>query len=206
MDGVIVDSEVHWKDPQARFIQTLVGELTIEDERRFIGMSIPDIYNILYDKYKLNLSLKQFMEEYDKIAYIIYNKKVSMVPKCLELIKTLKSKNFQLGLASSSPKNWIDIVLKRFELAVYFDVITSGDEVKKSKPHPEIFLKTADKMKMNPEKCVVIEDSRNGVIAAISSGMKVIGLKTKEYDQDLSYANIVIDNLEKISLDKIKGL
>ncbi|MGB4491550.1 MAG: HAD-IA family hydrolase, partial [Halanaerobiales bacterium] len=75
------------------------------------------------------------------------------------------------------------------------------------KPHPEIFLTTAEKLGVNPEDCVVIEDSRNGVLAAKAAGMKCIGFKNANSgDQDLSEADLIVSSYKKLTIEDIQNL
>ena len=83
----------------------------------------------------------------------------------------------------------------------------SGEEVKKGKPDPEIFLTTANKLNVPPSKCIVIEDAANGVLAAKSAGMKCIGLQNPgSGNQDLSKADLVINNFNELDLDSLEKL
>lgn len=85
--------------------------------------------------------------------------------------------------------------------------IISGEEVKRGKPDPEIFITTAKRIGVNPESCLVIEDAENGVKAAKAAGMKCIGYKNMDSgNQDLSEADLVINNFSELNLDILKGL
>jgi len=112
-----------------------------------------------------------------------------------------------MAIASSNNRRIVDAVVKRFGLDKYMKFIISGEEVKKGKPDPEIFLTTATKIGANPKVCLVIEDAENGVKAAKAAGMKCIGFKNKDSGkQDLSEADLNISNFNEIDLNIIKGL
>jgi len=95
------------------------------------------------------------------------------------------------------------MIFNKFNLSDYFDVIVTKEEIKNGKPHPEPFLKTASKIEILPENCLVIEDSDNGIIAAKKAGCLVIGITTslsREKLQEVGADHVVdsFDELEKI--------
>lgn len=200
MDGVIVDSESHWHPTERDFIKGLTGA-TVEEEtmKKITGMTVFDEYSLLKGIYGLSISKEEFTSSYNEMANEIYKQKVSSIKGCLDLIKQLNISKFRLGIASSSPRSWIEIVTQRFGLSEYFDVIVSGNETERGKPDPEIFLKASQKLGKNPNKCLVIEDSENGVLAAKAAGMKCIGFKDHKSCQDLGKADYIVNKMEEIS-------
>ena len=118
----------------------------------------------------------------------------------LELIKKL-SKKYVLALASGSPKHIIEDTVKFFDIEKYFKFIISGETIENCKPAPDIFLITAENIDINPENCVVIEDSANGVLAAKRAGMKCIGyVNLNSGKQDLSLADKKVKHLSEIEI------
>nr|WP_330362508.1 HAD-IA family hydrolase [[Clostridium] dakarense] len=122
-------------------------------------------------------------------------------------IKNLKKNNIKIGLASSSPICDILDVTKSTGIYKYFDKLVSGESVEKSKPSPDIFLKAADELGVNSEECIVIEDSKNGVLAAKSANMKCIGFFNKDSgNQDLSSSDIIMSNMSDIDYEFINKI
>ncbi|MGJ1445891.1 HAD family hydrolase [Sphingobacterium spiritivorum] len=95
------------------------------------------------------------------------------VPNIDTFLQYLKSKNFLLAIATNSPLSIVPVVLQKMGIYQYFDVISSADFVKQGKPHPEIYLHTAKQLNVPPHKCMAIEDSHSGMIAARDAGMKI---------------------------------
>ena len=123
------------------------------------------------------------------------------------LIRELYQNNVPIAVASSAVRDNIEYVLATFQLTDYFPVQVSGGELEHSKPHPEIFLHTAKLLKKTPANCVVIEDSRNGALAAKAAGMKCIGFQPPGAQfQDLSAADLVIRSFSEINLEKMQQL
>ena len=123
------------------------------------------------------------------------------------LIKNLSEKQVLLILASSSSQRVIDKILTLSKLKKYFKHVISGYEVKKSKPAPDIFIKAAEIAGVTPGKCIVIEDSENGVLAAKRAGMKVIGfLNGFNSEESIMNADVIVNDFSKISFDTLLNL
>jgi HAD superfamily hydrolase (TIGR01509 family) len=195
MDGVIVDSELHWKSLEGYFLRTLIPGWTTADQGRIIGLSLDSLFDLLTTEYGLVGGKEEFLREYHGIARDIYLNRVSLLPGFLDLLSLLQRKGIRVALASSSPQSWIGFVLDRFELRDEFEVVVSSEEVQgEGKPSPAIYLYTAGQLGAAPAKCVVIEDSRNGVLSARAAGMYCIGFRNGfNEEQDLAGADIVIE-------------
>jgi beta-phosphoglucomutase-like phosphatase (HAD superfamily) len=114
---------------------------------------------------------------------------------------------FKLLLASSSPHIEIDTVLEKFKLVDYFSTRVSGTELPQSKPHPGIFIKAADLIKVAPSHCLVIEDAENGVIAAKAAGMKCTGFSNPNSGkQNLGMADKIISSFKELTVGLIRTL
>ncbi len=198
MDGVIVDSELHWKSVEAEFLQGLVGRWEDSDQRGIIGMSLYDIHLRLVEHYGLELSKEQFVEFYKDLSGVIYGERVSLIPGFLETIQSLAAAGTRIGLASSSPHSWIAMVLDRFDLRKHFNAVVSSDDVEgRGKPAPDIYLFAANAVGAAPTRCVAIEDSSKGIKSAKAAGMKCFGLRNGHNDdQDLSAADFILDGFD----------
>jgi HAD superfamily hydrolase (TIGR01509 family) len=195
MDGVIVDSELHWKSVEGYYLRQIIPGWTEEDQGRIVGISLDNLFTMLRDEYGYSGSQEEFLETYHANAHRIYTEKVKLLPGFETLLAMLHEKGVRLALASSSPRAWIDLVLERFDLRRAFDVTVSAEEIEgEGKPSPAIYLHTARKLGVDPARCIVVEDSRNGVLSARAAGMYCIGLRNGfNDDQDLSGAHIVVD-------------
>jgi len=98
-------------------------------------------------------------------------------------------------------------VIDKIRIEKYIRTWVSGENIEKSKPEPDIFLKTAELLQVNPRGCVVIEDSKNGVIAAKKAGMRCIGFRNMNSgSQDLSKADLVVDKIQDIDLGRLLSM
>jgi len=122
-------------------------------------------------------------------------------PGLIKFIIDLKNKSVKTAVASSTSKRLVNLILKKLNIKLFFKVIVSGNDIKNGKPAPDIFLKTAEFLKVHPQECLVIEDSLNGVKAAKSAGMICVGFdKFNNGKQDLSEADLIVDDFNKLTL------
>ncbi len=194
MDGVIVDSEIHWKTTEGYFLQSLIPTWNMSDQDRIIGLGVHDVYTILVNTYHFQQPKAQFLAIYQEMANEIYGQKVSLMEGFAELLSNLNDNNIPVALASSSPSSWINIMLQRFSLRESFKVVVSADELAgEGKPSPAIYLHTAKRLGIRPDRCIAIEDSKNGVLSAKKAEMFCIGFRNGfNNEQDLSNADMII--------------
>lgn len=202
MDGVILDSELHWKKAELTLFSEMLGNWTKEDQQKIIGLNVNDTYRILANKYNLAMTRKEYLRRVKGVAKVVYTQKANLLDGFINLIKDIKNKNIPIALASSSLREWIEIVLNRFELNPYFDVVVSAEDIDApGKPAPDIYLQTAKYLNLKPKDCAVIEDSKHGVEAAKSAGMFCIGLRNGfNQAQDLSSADIEINGFKELNI------
>ena len=213
MDGVITDSEPLWADAveeQFRLHGIVIkhneeyNEFVIKQVR---GRSQRHAINAEKKKYHLQGSYQQLLNQRLRILFSIFDKKLTAVPGTIPLIKKLYRAGYPLAIASSSPRRAINYILNRYHLKKYFKVKVSGDDFKKSKPHPEIFLQCAKLLKAKPRDMLVFEDSISGIQAAHRAKMKCIAVRQpytpKKY---LTTTIFVYKNLNQISLAMLNKL
>lgn len=208
MDGVLIDSELHWRETENRFIKVLIPHWNETHRQKIIGKSVDDIHEYCVLEHQLNLNEEGFRDMYNENALPIYEKKASVLPGCRELLRDLKKQALKLALASSARRNWIEKTLRRHRLKSYFQAVVSAEELKgKGKPEPEIFLRAAEALGISPAECLVIEDSTNGLLAAKRAGMVAIGLRNGfNQEQNLKSADAIIKGFVGLDWQKLKNL
>ena len=208
MDGVIVDSEIHWKTVEGYFLQSVIPTWSSSDQDKIIGIGVHDLYTLLTHEYGLQKTEEQFLELYQEMADEIYGQKVSLIAGFSDLLATLKKHDIPVALASSSPRSWIDIMLDRFGLRAAFKVVVSADELNgEGKPSPAIYLLTAKRLGASPAACIAIEDSKNGVLSAKNAGMFCIGLRNGfNEEQDLTRADMIIHHFDELNWQTLQRL
>ncbi|MGC9353297.1 MAG: HAD family hydrolase [Mariniphaga sp.] len=203
MDGVIIDSEPIHQECEKRLFTLLGIAVSDEEHNALIGATDETMWSGLGKRHNLPLSVAEAIRLKKSIylEYLMRETSVEPLPGVAQLIIDLHKHGFLLAVASSSPHEQIDFILKKFELKRYFHAIVSGEDVEAGKPHPEIFLKASDMLGVTPDSCVVIEDSNNGVAAAKRAGMKCIGfVNPNSGNQDLSKADMLVHSFGELSL------
>lgn len=192
MDGVIVDSELQWQLAEGEFFRRLVPLWREEDHHKIVGLGVEDLYHWLVKEYSLTASKRYFLKECQTIAEQVYGERVTLTPGFKEVAEGLKRQRVMVGLASSSPKAWIDQTLNRFGLAPLFDARACADDVPsgKTKPEPDIYLKCLERLGAQAATALAVEDSVLGLTAAKRAGLMCAGFRNGSNDaQDLSKAD-----------------
>lgn len=210
MDGVIIDSEPFHYEVNKKIYSELGLDITRGEYEEFIGLSNTDMWAILTERYNLKKTVKELVEKQmaENINYLdtYSHEPISGLAKLLGEFTGLGKK---IGLASSSPKKYIWKVLDELSIINFFSTVVSGEEMERGKPEPDIYIKVACQLGVQPENCLAIEDSENGVISAVSAGMKCIGFSQGEefsQSQSLDGADITVSSLSDISGEMVESL
>lgn len=199
LDGVIVDTAKYHFLAWKRLAGELGFELTEKDNERQKGVSRMESLEVLLEAGGLvNLSREEKEELAEKKnewykEYLLAMTSEEMLPGVKDFIKYLKLHGIKLALASAS-KN-ASVILDKLNIAELFDAIVDGNSVSKAKPDPEVFLKAAERLGVDPAECLVFEDAEAGVEGAKRAGMRVVGIGRKEI---LHKAEIVVEGFSKI--------
>lgn len=207
MDGVIIDSEPLHYEVNKEIFTKLNIEVSEKEYNSYIGTSNKEMWDMIVEKHNLNKNPGELTNlQQKKNLEHIKNNEVDLMENVKYLLDELKQSEIELALGSSSPKDLINEVINNFNLENHFKIVRSGENVENGKPAPDLFLKISKELEIKPEKIVVIEDSHNGVKAAKKAGMYCIGFYNENSgNQDLSIADMVINNFSKLSLDKLKN-
>lgn len=196
MDGVLVDTEPIYLNMNQKLFTTLGVEISIEEHQTFVGISANKMWRYIQEKFSLTFSVEELkIMEREMKHQTLSATALEPIQGVREILENLKIHNFKIGLASSSLRKNIDLILQKTGIADYFDCIVAGEEVKNGKPEPDIFLLVSENLGIKPQKCIVIEDSQNGVLAAKRASMFCVGfVNPNSGKQDLSKADIEIQN------------
>lgn len=206
MDGVIIDSEPMHVKLESEILEEFGGDYSKVDLEGFMGTTDAKMWSTFKEQFNLepsveeliNIKRKRFIENLDYIP---------LVDDVLDFMAALRDHGYKLGLASSNNEDAVEAIKNKFGLDKYIEVFTNGEAVTKGKPHPEIFLLTAGQFGLKPEECLVIEDSRNGVLAAKAAGMKCVGFRNKNSGvQDLSEADLIVGSYKELTMEAMANL
>lgn len=197
MDGVTVETAALWRriEREQIFPEVTNGKVPVSSIR---AKSLGDMYTQLAaeDKVTLTVTREEFDEIFDKWADIVYHERATLLPQYHELVEDIKTTETPVGLVSASRREWVEMVLDRFELDGLYDVIITPSDVEgPSKPSPDIYQYAANELKVSPQRCLAVEDSKHGVQAATNAGMHCIALRGDGNDSvDLTHADEVVTN------------
>jgi len=215
-DGVITDSEIlHLR----AFNQSLAQygiEITKNDYyTMYLGFNDTDCYKLLIEKGLLKMDEQQIntlMIQKKKIFEQLAKAEGKMIEGVRDFLNMLEQNNIPMAICSGSLLTEVEMVLEEARLRHLFEVIVSGEQVKKGKPDPEGFLLSLQRLNENREKpitanqCVVIEDSHWGLEAAKAAGMHTIAV-TNSYDAgQLGMAEKIVDRLSELTIDDLQQL
>ncbi|WP_460052094.1 HAD family hydrolase [Spirochaeta dissipatitropha] len=197
MDGVIVNSEPLHMVVVLEVLSGLGATASEADILPFIGVANRQMWAELRRTFGIAMTAEDIIRTQQlKTVEAIRNTSDILSPGLVELLEYIRQHALLTAIASSSDRAVIDAVVETYGLTEAFPLRVSGEDVSNSKPAPDIFLLAARKIGIAPEDCLVIEDSRHGVQAALAAGMQVIGYRNPgSGDQDLSAAHTVVDSL-----------
>jgi beta-phosphoglucomutase len=204
LDGVIVDTAkyhyIAWRD----LAKKLGFEFTEKDNERLKGVSRMASLEILLEVGGIKGLCddeKQRLAAEKNDNYVALISKMTpdeVLPGAADFLKQLRTAGIGVALGSAS-KNAMTI-LNRLQLTPLFDAIIDGTKVSKAKPDPEVFLKGAEALGLQPSECVVFEDAAAGIEAAIAGGMRCVGIGSPEI---LGKANLVVNGLYEMNISKL---
>ncbi len=207
MDGLIFDTErlsyLSWVEAAKKF------EINFDNNTfyKLLGTNHDSIRNTLIAKYGDRINVDDYMKEKRKINLSLIKDGAEKKPGLEELLIYLTNNKIKKAVATSSNREIALRLLEKADVLRYFDYVLCGDEVRKSKPDPEIFLNVAKKLEVNPKNCLVLEDSEAGVIAASRGKIRVImipDVKEPEKEiEELVYKKL--SNLKEV-IDVIENL
>jgi HAD superfamily hydrolase (TIGR01509 family) len=207
MDGVMIDSEPLWEKTERIMLRRKGIEYNPTYRDKIVGLNQNDSGKLLRETFNLPETVEEIIAGRIEILLGLYERELELVPGLLPLLKELGASDLLLALASSSPIEAINFVLDTFSLGKFFTVVVSGDAIPLGKPHPDIYLYTADNLGIEPSECVVIEDSINGVKSAKRAGMICLAVPDKRLSlKEFQIADLIVDSLNEVSLEVIKNL
>jgi beta-phosphoglucomutase family hydrolase len=204
MDGVIVESESAHVEAEKQILSKYGITISADELHEYAGTTAKKMFTELIKKYKLKVEVERILLEKEQILFKFLEEDAQPTKGIMELLVRLKQRNMKLCIGSSSPMKQIEYILKKLNIACLFDFAVGSDNILHSKPDPEVFLKAAAGLGLEPQECLVVEDAKLGVEAAKRAGMKCIGYKNPNSgNQDLSKADIMIDTFSQLNLEKV---
>lgn len=206
MDGVLTDSEPLWKIAMEEVFHAVGCLLTREDFQKTVGLRIDEVCEYWYGQAAWTVATPKEVENRIMLRMVeLIKENGEPLPGVLETTAYLQEQGMKIGLATSSYTVLIDAVLETLGIRDRFDQVHSAENEDFGKPHPAVYLSTAKQLMVDPTRCLVIEDSLNGVISGKAAKMKVVCIpeKTHHPEPKLMVADFMFDDM-LLFLDAIK--
>ena len=184
MDGLMIDSERVTFECYQEILKGM--KLTMDEEfyKTLLGKPLKGIYQRFYDVYGNDFPIEDVIKDVHALmAKRFETEGVPIKTGLKSLLEYLKENNYKTIVATSSNRDRVDTILSQAQITDYFDDSICGDEVTKGKPNPEVFLKSCQKLGVNVDEAIVLEDSEAGIQASYDAGIKVICIPDMKYPE-----------------------
>jgi HAD superfamily hydrolase (TIGR01509 family) len=180
LDGVIMDSEQRWNGAKEALVRETGGRWLDEAPSVMMGMSSSEWASYLRDDLGVPMDVDAISRDVVRRMEDGYREELPLLPGAGDAVRSLADR-WPLGLASSSNREIIDLVLELTGFGEAFRVTVSSEEVERGKPAPDVYFEAARRLEVEPASCVAIEDSSNGLRSAHAAGMTVIAVPNPHY-------------------------
>ena len=189
LDGVLADSEPWWNEIDAKLLAEYGVTYRGEYHRNVLGVS----YRLAVEFYKkafgLSVPTDEMMRLRGEIAADFFANRIDVFPSTKPVLQELQQMNLHLAVATSSVSVSARPFLARHRLTTFFEVVVTGEEVEHGKPHPDIYLRAAEKLAIPADACLVIEDALSGIAAAKAAKMRVAAIPDTRLVDPSDYKN-----------------
>lgn len=203
MDGVLADTGPIHFNSWVKMAKEIGYHFSKEFFEKTFGQQSPTIVRKLVGHGIEQVLVENWATRKEQYYREMVKDKLKPLPGVKRIIQELKSYGFKLAVGSSGPRENVELLINTLKLKEDFDVLISAAEVKNGKPAPDVFLISAEKLKIEPKNCLVIEDAPVGIEAAKLAGMKSIGLTTTHEKKELLDADLIVKDLSEVSVKNI---
>jgi HAD superfamily hydrolase (TIGR01509 family) len=205
---VIIDSEHVWDEARQQLAEERGGRWHPEASHDMMGMSSPEWSRYMRDTIGLSEEPEEISAEVVRRLEEIYRRSLPLLPGAVEAVRAL-AERWPLGLASSSNRELIDLVLEESGLAPLFAATVSSEEVARGKPAPDVYLEAAQRLGVPPEECAAVEDSGAGIRSAHAAGMRIVAVPNPDFpppEDALALANAQVDTVAEVTPELVGNL
>jgi HAD superfamily hydrolase (TIGR01509 family) len=207
LDGLLIDSEQVWSDVRRELVIERGGEWHDGAQQEMMGMSSIEWSRFMSEELRVPMPPDQISEEVVRRLASRYRSRLPLLPGAREAVGRLAAR-WPLGLASSSNRQLIDLVLEVADLVSCFEVTLSSEEVARGKPAPDVYLEAARRLGIEPSHCAAIEDSHNGMLSASAAGMQVIAIPNRTFppgEEALATAARILHSLAELTPEVVEA-
>lgn len=177
LDGTLVDSMWIWKDIDIAYLKKHNLPLPLDLQKAIEGMSFTETAHYFKTRFSLPDPVDTIKAEWIEMAEDYYSNRIELKYHAREFIQALNDQGILVGVGTSNSRELALMVLQRHNIHICITEMVTSCEVPRGKPAPDVFLKVAERLGIDPEDCLVFEDTHAGVLAALAAGMQVIAVK-----------------------------
>jgi HAD superfamily hydrolase (TIGR01509 family) len=206
LDGVLLDSEEIWDRAREELAHERGGRWHDQAQRDMMGMSSTEWSRYMADVIGLPEPPEEINREVVRRLTELYREELPAIPGAREAVERLAAR-WPLGLASSSNRELIDLVLELLGVEHLFTATVSSEEVARGKPAPDVYLEAARRLGVDPTTAAAVEDSQNGILSAKAAGMRVVAIPNAHFPPDenaLRGADVVLDSLAELTAEAVE--
>jgi HAD superfamily hydrolase (TIGR01509 family) len=207
LDGVLVDSEEAWDQARRELVAERGGQWKDEATHAMLGMSSPEWSAYVRDELGVDMTPQDISDDVVERLVAGYRRGLPLLPGAVEAVRAL-AERWPLGLASSSNRPVIALVLEESGLDAVIGARVSSEEVARGKPAPDVYIEAARRLGVDPARCVAVEDSSNGLRSAAAAGMAVVGVPMRAFPpagDALALAAVVVDGIAAVTPDVVEA-
>jgi HAD superfamily hydrolase (TIGR01509 family) len=200
LDGLLLESEQEWSAAKRQLTSERGGTWSEAAETEMLGMSSTEWSRYMRDELGLPLDPEEISAEVVRTLERRYRRQLPLLPGADEAARRIGAR-WPLGLASSSNREIIDLVLELTGWTDLFGVTVSSEQVERGKPAPDVYLEAVRRLGPAPERCVAIEDSGAGIGSARAAGLAVVAIPNRHYPPEpevLEQADVVLGSLAEL--------
>jgi HAD superfamily hydrolase (TIGR01509 family) len=207
LDGVLIDSEHVWDEVRQDLAEERGGRWSDTASRDMMGMSSIEWSRYMRDVVGIDEEPRAISAEVVRRLEERYRRELPLIGGAEAAVERLAAR-WPLGLASSSNRELIDLVLEASGLGGFFRATVSSEEVQRGKPAPDVYLEAARRLGAEPARSTAVEDSENGIHAAKAAGMRTIAIPNPRYppaDHALEAADVILATIEDLAPQIVEG-
>jgi HAD superfamily hydrolase (TIGR01509 family) len=208
LDGVLIESEQVWDAAREELARERGATWDERATTDMMGMSSKEWSSYMHDRLGVPITPAEINDDVVRRVAAAYQDHLPILPHAIETVQEL-ARRWRLGVASSSNRPIIELVLDRMGVRNCFDAVVSSEEVERGKPAPDVYIAAARQLGVEPGDCVAVEDSTNGIKAAVAAGMRTIAVPNRELppaDDVLKSAAVVVSSLAEVTVDLVASL
>jgi HAD superfamily hydrolase (TIGR01509 family) len=205
LDGVLIQTEELWDEVREGLARAGGGRYGEEEQRAMMGMSSPEWSRYMHEHVGLPASPDEIAAEVVRQMAVRYRDRLPLIDGAAEAVERLAAR-WPLGVASSSNRELIDLVLERSGLDRYFRATVSSEEVARGKPAPDVYLEACRRLDVAPTRAAAVEDSHAGIRSAKAAGMRVVAIPNPTFppgDDALADADVVLPSLADLTPEAV---